>query len=307
MSETTKGKTLDARKQSTVIEKSFVSENSARNYIGKIVEFALYLFSTAPQFLEEKFIPQMKEHKKKDDEAFEKKMRAYRKKIEKNNSLRQERAQQGQRVNNKKIKDPKQPEDTHYNLRKFIKQLVSEIKGVEKDGDQHNSPIKIDGDGMITYSLIRDYMCTKKNMVVTEKSSAEKYLAKIGKEAREEYDVTIDDEDVDENGMVKIYTHQSSSQYGGIRSAIAYIFKLACIRMPEELSHRLSKYIAGMDRTILTEKEQLGLSLSEGKKPMCIDAYKLLAGHLFQSKNKRDVFAHLFLVLDWYVKLYFIL
>lgn len=300
MSSTTKGKkTIDARKHSSAVEKNFVATNSSRNYIDKIINFSLYLFDNAPEFLEERIIPQMKELKKKDDEIFKKKMEKYESKIKSNEILREKKKQQGERVNNKKIKDPKIPEDTHFNLRKYIRELVKDIKPVEKDGDKHNSPIKIDGDGMITYSIIKDYMTTKKNIVIAERGCAEKYLAKIGKEAREEYDITIDDDDVDENGMVKIYTHQSSSQYSGIRSGIAYLYKLACIKMPDDLSSRLSKYIAGMDRTILTEKEQLGLSLSEGKKPMSVDAFELLAETLFRSKDKRDIFAHLFLVLDW--------
>lgn len=299
MSESTKGKTIDARQGSKVIEKSFVAKKSARTYIDKIISFSLYLFDTAPQFLEQRIIPQMKVCKNQDNETFKGKMEKYDKKIQLNKEKREKLVQKGERVNNKKIKDPKKPEDTRVAIRKYIRNLVNEIKPVEKDGDQHNSPIKIDGDGMITYGIIRDYMCTKKNVVLAEKSAAEKYLSNIGKEDREEYDITIDDDDVDEDGMVKIYTHQSSSQYSGIRSGIAYLYKLACIKMPEEISSRLSKYIAGMDRTILIEKEQLGLSLSEGKKPMSVEAYELLAETLFHSKDKKDIFAHLFLVLDW--------
>lgn len=217
-----KGKTHDVRKQSKVIEKNFVSENSRKNYIDKIITFALYLFDNAPNFLEEAIIPQMKEFKKEDDETFKIKMEKYNKKIQLNKERREKLVQQGERVNNKKIKDPRKPEDTRVAIRKYIRKLIDEIKPVEKDGDKHNSPIKIDGDGMITYGIIRDYMCTKKNVVCAEKSTAEKYLKKIGREASEEYDITIDDEDVDEDGMVKIYTHQSSSQYSGIRSGIAY-------------------------------------------------------------------------------------
>ena len=54
-----------------------------------------------------------------------------------------------------------------------------------------------------------------------------------------------------------------------------------------------------MDRTVLMAKTSLGLKISEGKKALSLEAYELLAVTLFESEHKKDIFAHLFLILDW--------
>ena len=43
----------------------------------------------------------------------------------------------------------------------------------------------------------------------------------------------------------------------------------------------------------------LGISLTEGKKPMPFAAYKYLAQVLFESKEPQHSTAHTFLILDW--------
>jgi len=47
------------------------------------------------------------------------------------------------------------------------------------------------------------------------------------------------------------------------------------------------------------EKEGLGLAITEGKRPLSQEAYKLLAKTLFHSEKKEHIFGHVFLVLDW--------
>ena len=42
----------------------------------------------------------------------------------------------------------------------MMRQLVDEIQPL-KIGISHNSPIKIDGEGDITYEVVRDYMTSK--------------------------------------------------------------------------------------------------------------------------------------------------
>ena len=63
----------------------------------------------------------------------------------------------------------------------------------------------------------------------------------------------------------------------------------------------LSTFIAGMERTVVADKQMLGLKIPEGKKTISIEAYELLSNTLFESREKRDIFAHLFLVLDWFL------
>ena len=43
----------------------------------------------------------------------------------------------------------------------------------------------------------------------------------------------------------------------------------------------------------------LGIKIPEGKKPISLEAYELLVKTLFEGGEKRDIFEHLFLALDW--------
>ena len=61
----------------------------------------------------------------------------------------------------------------------------------------------------------------------------------------------------------------------------------------------MTGYIAGLQRTGIEEKQNLGLKLTEGKRPITMAAYEFLAKNIFYSDKKEDVFSHLFLVLDW--------
>ena len=61
----------------------------------------------------------------------------------------------------------------------------------------------------------------------------------------------------------------------------------------------LSKFIAGMDRTSNMNKQMLGIKKPEGKNPITLKAYELLAKTLVESGERRDIFAHLLLVLHW--------
>ena len=54
-----------------------------------------------------------------------------------------------------------------------------------------------------------------------------------------------------------------------------------------------------MERALITEKHMLGLKIPGGKKIISIEEYELLAKTLFESGEKRGIFEHLFLVLDW--------
>ena len=57
--------------------------------------------------------------------------------------------------------------------------------------------------------------------------------------------------------------------------------------------------IDGLQRMGIKEKQQLGLKLSKGKKPLTQECFEFLTKFLFHSDKKEEVFVHLFLVLDW--------
>ena len=51
--------------------------------------------------------------------------------------------------------------------------------------------------------------------------------------------------------------------------------------MPERMKIELSTFIALMDRTLIAEKQVLGLKISEVKKNIILEAYELLVKTLF--------------------------
>ena len=101
------------------------------------------------------------------------------------------------------------------------------------------------------------------------------------------------------HGKVEVNVQQSISSYESIRSAIGYIYKMSRISMPQHMQDHLRIFIAGKRRAGIKEKEELGLTINEGKKPLSQDAYELISKTFFFSEKKEHVFAHVFLVLDW--------
>ena len=137
-------------------------------------------------------------------------------------------------------------------------------------------------------------METKTNIVVIDRAAAEAYLAEI------DNGQTITDDMVDESSdKVNLRLYQSTSQYSAIRSAIAYMYKLAGVERSPAFVADMAKFMGGMKRVVQAAKQHLGLKLSEGKQPMPFKVYEKLALRMFCSGEQEDVFAHLFLVLDW--------
>ena len=88
----------------------------------------------------------------------------------------------------------------------------------------------------------------------------------------------------------------SKASYGNCRSSLMFLFKQAGQTMDPAENRRLNKYFAGLKNQIAATKHSSGQRLDEGKKPMCFDAYKLMAQNLLESDNEQDsLFAHTFL------------
>ena len=120
-------------------------------------------------------------------------------------------------------------------------------------------------------------MALKMNVSYAEKDGAEELL----RETRRDVIITAYMVNIDEK--VKCMIHQSSYQYGGIRSTINHVYILARVKIPERMKRELSTFIAGMERTVTVEKQMLGLDISEGKNPISLEAYEILANTLFES------------------------
>ena len=250
----------DARVSANEVEKGFVSDNSKKTYHEKLVLFAFYLLENCPEYLSN-------DHRNELQRCDE---------IDKMNAA----AKPGKKDNRTRV-------------RNYMKECFKTVQPA-REGQHHNSPIKLDGEGAITYEVVRNFMETKSNTVLADRGSAEKYLADINN------GVTIRDDMIDpETGKVRLVIYQSTSQYSAIRSSIAYLFKLAGVERPSKYVADMAKFMGGMKRIVQAAKQHLGLKITEGKVGMPFDVYERAAMNLFFSPEKEDVFAHLFLVLDW--------
>ena len=135
-------------------------------------------------------------------------------------------------------------------------------------------------------------MASELNVAYVENNSAEEHLRAI---RNNKIIITYM---VENNGKVKCMVHHSIYQYGGIRSTINHVYILTRVKIPEIMKIDLSTFIAVMDRILIAEKKMLRLKITEGKRPISLEASDLLVKKIFEIREKRDIFTHLFLVLD---------
>lgn len=160
------------------------------------------------------------------------------------------------------------------------------------DGCKNNSPIKIVGEVKISYEIVSDYMMECRRVAYVDEDVAKDYLKESNKSSEINEDVLV------AGGQVRVKIQQSSAQYEGIRSAVAYLYKRARVDMPSTMQRDFKSFISGQRCTGLKEKQSLGLQITEGKKALSIQAYELIAKYLFYSGTKENVFGNLFYVLD---------
>ena len=77
------------------------------------------------------------------------------------------------------------------------------------------------------------------------------------------------------------------------------MYKLARVEQTEEMQKDMSLFVNGMKRSESAAKQHLGLKITEGKEPLTQETCEFPAKKMFYSPDKKDVFAHLFCVLDW--------
>ena len=95
-------------------------------------------------------------------------------------------------------------------------------------------------------------MASQINVTYMEKDSAKDHLREI----RSNKIVTADI--VDSTRKVNCMVHQSSYQYGFIRSAINHVYILARVKIPERMKRELLKFIALIKRTLIAETQMFG-------------------------------------------------
>ena len=94
------------------------------------------------------------------------------------------------------------------------------------------------------------------------------------------------------------------SLIGGATSSLSHLFQESGIdkdvnKVTKELWACLASYKKGTRRISARQHHKLGLSATEGKKPLPFRAYCHLAKILFESENAEYIAAHSFLLLDW--------
>lgn len=246
----------DARVSAEGVEKGFVSDGSKRTYHEKLVLFSRFLLENHSECIAD-------DHR---DELL--------------NCHRYD----------------KEKETTGKKSRRVQQYMQNALKAVHPATSQqpHNSPIKIDGEGAITYEIVQDFMQTKTNTGKVDRNVAQKYLNEI-----DNGDAITDDMVEEGTGKVTLFLYQSYSTFSAICSLISYLYKLAGVERPKPYITKMNKFMGGMKRITQAAKQHLGLKLTEGKLPMPLKVYNNIAKKLFFSGEKEDVFCHLFFVLDW--------
>ena len=134
--------TADARVSAEDVKKGFVSDASKRTYHEKLFLFVHYLLDHKPECITDVHREELQAHNN----------------IDKSNTSRGLRGS---------------------NVRFYMLAALKNIKPAV-NGKPHNSPIKIDGEGAITYDEVRDFMGTKTSNVEVDRCVAENYLALMG-------------------------------------------------------------------------------------------------------------------------------
>ena len=108
--------------------------------------------------------------------------------------------------------------------------------------------------------------------------------------------VTAEEQDME------VYLGKSS--YNSICSAIMYLYRLCDVEMDGEFQRLLTRYIAGMKRTVAQEKKETGQKLDEGKREMPVAVYKKIVRFFFMG-NQMSIFLHVHFILlsgtSWHV------
>ena len=272
---------IDLTSNTEDIEKSFVSEKTTSIYNGVLVKFIMWLFDTHKDHIDPSILDDLIDSHEKD-------------KLEEINAPNQKknsRSNKKKKKNSNKRKKNENDEPLRRHFRASCKMHLARMKP-SISGSTHNSPIVIQGENALTYEVIREFMMEKKKSAVISEETVKSFLKKMKKDTNVSEEQKID-------GKVEVSVQQSISSYESIRSAIGYIYKMCRIQMPQHMQDHLRIFIAGKRRAGIKEKEELGLTITEGKRPLSQQAYELLAKTMFFSERKEHVFAHVFLVLDW--------
>ena len=179
--------------------------------------------------------------------------------------------------------------------RAFRAECVVQLKRMNRV--EGNPPIHLSGPNAINYGDIAKYMGTKRRIVDVNPDLANRLAATEGGTVLNSSGG---------GGKVKVAVRLSDSSYSAVQSGISFLYRQCGQERTTEIKDGMALYCKGSKRKGRQLKQDLGLAISEGKKPMSRDVYSYLANKMLVSKKKEHIFSHLFLLLDWYVLFYFI-
>ena len=194
------------------------------------------------------------------------------------------------------------------NVKKAIKVMLKQLNR----NNSYSSPIRLligddNNSNILTYAHVSSFMHTKSKEVLVDKALAIRYCNALKGISPAEGGALLDEQELaddarwvpDKDGKVKVLVRLEASTYDGIRSSISFLYRETATTMPATLNSSMSLYIKGSRRINLLAKQMLGMKITEGKKHMTKAVYKKIAQILFESSNPEHIFAHLFFILDW--------
>lgn len=156
--------------------------------------------------------------------------------------------------------------------------ITSLLEGVDKT-TALTFPVVL---GKLSFMEFARYLATYKKTVTTKKK-------------RSRSDTTVS------AGGAKICL--SASSYDAACSALAFLFTECGVpkdynEVTKDLWNQIGLYKKGVRRTGAKQRKKLGLTTSEGKKPLPFKAFEYLARILFESDKPEHIAAHTFLCID---------
>ena len=130
------------------VERIFVASTTSGTYSDKIILLIMWLFDTSREFLNQEYIHEFEAMNHED-------------------LLGLQLREKDENMTNRRKRNPINDITGIQNLKR---QLVGVIH-TSQNRIIHNSPVEIDGEGDITYEVVRDYMASKMNVAYVEKAS----------------------------------------------------------------------------------------------------------------------------------------
>ena len=253
---------LDLTGTTRDVEDSHIGTSTRKNYIRTCVDFIIFLFDSHPSLL------------------------VHLEELRAANAIDLLAPLPVQRVRTQATRTPATPA---VRPRKRLKALCrAQMESINRQ--EHNSPIRLSGENCLTYDHIAQFMNTKRKVLTVNADVAARLAAEEGN--------TMEG-NADDSNQVKVAVRLGDSSYSAVQSAISFLFRQSGVERSAEVKGGVSLYCKGSKRKGRKLKQDLGLEISEGKKPMSKEVYSFLARKLFESREAEHLFAHLFLVLDW--------